>query len=158
MTNSTGGHIRSRGKKSWELKFDLRTDPATGKRQIAYHSFKGTRAEAKAELRRLMTAAENGSRVDPAKTTVAEFFARWECDWAVANVSPKTAERYSELIKTHVRPRIGAARLQKLKPVHLAELYAALLREGRGGDAPTGLAPGQLGTSTDCCIARSVMP
>jgi integrase len=41
-------------------------------------------------------------------------------------------------IVAHVRPRLGNIALQKLRPVHLSELYATLLREGRGdrGHAP----------------------
>jgi hypothetical protein len=38
------GHIRRRGARSWELKFDPGTDPATAVRRIRYHSFKGTKA------------------------------------------------------------------------------------------------------------------
>jgi hypothetical protein len=38
------GHIRSRGENSWELKFDLGRDPATGKRASRYHSFKAPSA------------------------------------------------------------------------------------------------------------------
>jgi hypothetical protein len=35
------GHVRRRGKSSWELKFDLGNDPLTGKRLTRYHSSKG---------------------------------------------------------------------------------------------------------------------
>jgi integrase len=44
------GHVRRRGAKTWELKFDLDADPHTGKRITRYHSFKGTKREAEAEL------------------------------------------------------------------------------------------------------------
>src|SRR5215472_4243568 len=80
------GHIRRRGARSWELKFDLGTDPLTGRRKTAYHSFKGTKREADAELVRLLAAADRGDYVDPAKTTVAEFLDRWE-GWAGTQVS-----------------------------------------------------------------------
>ncbi len=43
---STGGHVRKRGEGTWELKFDLGTDPLTGKRKTRYHNFKGTKPEA----------------------------------------------------------------------------------------------------------------
>jgi len=32
------GHIRRRGERSWELKFDAGNDPVTGKRRIRYAS------------------------------------------------------------------------------------------------------------------------
>jgi integrase len=125
------GHIRRRGEGSWELKFDLGTEPATGKRVTRYHSFKGTKREAHAELTRLLTGANEGTYVDPSKTSLGEFLDRWERDWAAVNVSPKTRERYGELLRCHVRPHIGVVRLQRLKPLNLSELYAKLLRGGR---------------------------
>jgi integrase len=47
-------------------------------------------------------------------------------------VSPKTLERYRQLLKNQIRPHIEQVRIQQLKPVDLNELYAKLLREGRG--------------------------
>src|SRR5580658_7642112 len=111
------GHIRKRGERSWELKFDLATDPLTGKRSTRYHSFKGSKREADAELVRLMAAADRGDYVDPSKATLTEFLDRWE-SWAATQVSAKTLERYKELAAHHIRPRLGASRIQKLKPVN----------------------------------------
>ncbi len=136
------GHIRRRGERSWELKFDLGTAPTTGERLTRYHSFKGTKREAQAELTRLMAAAGDGNYVDASKATVAEYLDRWEQDWAAINVSPKTLERYRELLRNHVRPNLGAIRLQKLRPVDLSELYAKLLRERPGASS---LAPRTVG-------------
>jgi integrase len=127
------GHIRRRGERSWELKFDTGVDALTGKRLTKYHSFKGTKREAQAELVRLMETARQGIYVDPSKATLGDFLDRWERDWAAMNVSPKTSERYAELLRVHIRPHLGALPVQKLQPVHLAELYAKLLREGRPG-------------------------
>ena len=142
----SSGHIRRRGKRSWEIKFDLGRDPATGKRKTQYRSFKGTKREAQAELMRLLNQANEGSYVDPTKTTVAEFLDRWERDWASANVSPKTLERYCGLIYQQIKPHLGQMCIQQLRPVHLNEFYAKLLREGRikgreAGDRPPGLRP-----------------
>lgn len=52
------------------------------------------------------------------------------------------------LTSGHIQPHIGAMPIQKLQPVHLAELYAKLLREGnsqRGKPAITGLSPRTVG-------------
>ena len=38
------GHIRRRGKRSWELKYDV--DRADGRRKTRYKNVKGTRREA----------------------------------------------------------------------------------------------------------------
>jgi integrase len=129
------GHIRRRGERSWELKFDIGRDPATGRRTTRHASFKGTKRAAQAELTRLLAARDAGADVDPTRQTVEQFLQRW-LNWAATNVSPKTAERYGELVHTYVLPRLGAMPVQKLRPTHLVELYAALQSEGsRNGTA-----------------------
>lgn len=128
----SAGHIRRRGAHSWELKFDVGRDPQTGRRRIRYRSFKGTKRGAEIELAKLIAAAATGADVDPTKMTFSDYLDRWERDWAAGNVSPKTLERYVEILRKHVRPRIGGTALQKVKPLTLNELYATLKREGRG--------------------------
>jgi integrase len=125
------GHVRRRGARSWELKFDVGSDGQTGGRITRYASFRGTKRDAEIELAKLITAAANGEQVDPSKLTVNEFLDRWERDWCVGNVSPKTAERYGELLRLHVRPTLGTMKLQKLRPVHLSELYGSLQRDAK---------------------------
>lgn len=88
------GHIRRRGTRSWELKFDLGGDPVTAKRQIRYHSLKGTKKEAEIELARLIAQNAAGEGIAPSKETIAEFAQRWDRDWLSLNVSPKSLERY----------------------------------------------------------------
>jgi Phage integrase, N-terminal SAM-like domain len=123
------GHVRRRGTRSWELKYDAATDPLTGRRRVRYVSFKGTKRDAERELTRLVAQEGAGQGVDPSKATLSEFLDRWERDWAVLHTSPKTFERYSELLRRQVRPHLGHVRIQKLRPVMLADLYAKLMRE-----------------------------
>ena len=60
------GHIRRRGKNSFELKFDAGTDPVTGKRRIRYQSFKGSsKRAAELELARLVSENALGAGLDP---------------------------------------------------------------------------------------------
>jgi integrase len=127
------GHIRRRGEQSWELKYEAGTDPRTGRRVTRYVSFKGTKREAQTELIRLMDAVRRGDHIDPSKVTVSEFLDRWQKDWAANNVSPKTQERFSQLIMHQVQPHLGSMPIQKLRAVHLSELYGRLLRNGRVG-------------------------
>lgn len=138
----TTGHARRRGAKSFELKFDVEADPRTGRRLTKYHSFKGTKREAEAELVRLKAAANRGDYIDPTKTTLGEFLDRWET-WAATQVSAKTLERYRELARHHVRPHLGATRIQRLKTADFAELYGKLQRPKTEDGA--GLAPRTVG-------------
>jgi integrase len=142
------GHIRRRGERSWELKFDTGRDP-TGKRKVRYQSFKGTKREAEIELARLIAQNAVGEGVDPSKETIAKFFERWDRDWASLNVSPKTLERHRQAIRLHIVPHIGALRVQKLRPADLAALYARLAREGAKDGGPL--------ASATICYAHAVI-
>jgi hypothetical protein len=82
------GHVRRRGERSFELKFDCGTDPLTGKRRSRYASFKGTKRAAEIELARLISEHAAGNGIDPTKATVGEFLTTWLADWAKQNVSP----------------------------------------------------------------------
>lgn len=128
------GHIRRRGKRSFEVRFEIGADPVTGKRRTRCHSFKGTKREAQAELVRLIAAVHKGDYVDPSKVTFGEFLGRWET-WIKTQVSAKTVERYTELAEHHLRPHLGNAKLQRLKAVAFAELYGKLQRQKSDGGA-----------------------
>jgi Phage integrase family len=67
------GHIRERSPGSWELRYSLGTDPATGKRQIATATVKGNRKAAERELGRLLHMLDTGEHVDPTRMTVREW-------------------------------------------------------------------------------------
>jgi hypothetical protein len=43
----SGGHIRKRGKNSFEIKYEAGIDPRTGQRITKYASFKGSKREAR---------------------------------------------------------------------------------------------------------------
>jgi integrase len=135
------GHLRQRSPGSWEIKFDAGADPVTGKRKTRYVTVKGGKKAAQAELRRLLSAIDEGRLIEPSKTTLAQFLDRWE-SWAATQVARKTLERYCELLRHHVRPHLGSASIQKLRPVNFAELYGRLQQEKPAG---AGLAPRTVG-------------
>jgi integrase len=105
-------------------------------------SFKGTKREAENELARLIAQHASGGSIDPSRMTVAEFLARWDSDWASLNLGPKSLERYRGIVRLYIVPRIGAVKLQKLRPVHLTGLYADLSRNGGRDGGP--LSPGSV--------------
>ena len=133
------GHVRRRSPGSWEIKFESGVDPATGKRKTAYRSFRGTKRQAGARLVELLNEAACGTLIDYSRETLGAFLTRWLRDWATHHASPKTRERWGQLIDNQVMPRLGGATIQRIKPVHLTELYATLMREGAVGGKP--LAP-----------------
>jgi integrase len=119
------GHITERSPGHWAIILDLR-DSQTGTRKRKWHSFKGTKREAQKECARLITEMNVGAYVEHDKKTLNEFLDTWERDWMAIKVSPKTAERYSELLRTHVRPALGDKRMQSIRAEDLNRLYAQL--------------------------------
>ena len=124
------GAIVRRGRESWRIKYDAGSDPVTGKRLTHYLTVRGTRRRAQEELTRLLRAIDSGNFVDPNKETIAAFFDRWLSDWAALNTSPTTLQRYRGLTENQIKPELGQLPIQKLRPVHLNELYAKLVRDG----------------------------
>jgi integrase len=118
------GHIRERSPGKWAIILDIHDE--RGKRKRKWHSFRGNKREAQGECARLITEMKDGAYVEHDKKCLNEFLDKWERDWAVTNVSPKTAERYSELLRIHVRPRIGAKRIQAIRVEDLNKLYSDL--------------------------------
>ena len=110
------GHIRRRGERSWELKFDTGRDPQTSERITQYRSFKGSKREAQQKLTELMAAVTKGAYVPRSSITVGEHVAerieRWE---QLGKISGKTAERYRELHANQITPHLGTILLQELK-------------------------------------------
>jgi hypothetical protein len=66
------GHIRPRGKNSWEIRTELGRDPATGKRRSAFRTVRGTKREAQVELAKLIASIGKNGYIEPSKVTVAE--------------------------------------------------------------------------------------
>jgi integrase len=137
------GHLKERSPGHWAIVLEQR-DPATGKRKRKWHSFNGTKREAQIECARLISALSGGTYLEPNKTTVAEFLARW-LDHIKSQVSPKTYERYSGLVNKNIVPAIGAVQLSKLKPAQISAAYTQALASGRKDDKDGGLAPRTVG-------------
>jgi integrase len=125
------GHIRKRGRNSWEIKYDI--DRADGQRRTRYRSFKGTRREAQAELTRLLAQAQAGGHVEPRKLTVIEHVRNRVALWAAAGtISANTHERYQQLVDFQLaRFPIGSRPLQKLSTADIEAWHSALRTKGR---------------------------
>jgi integrase len=134
------GHIRQRGARSFELKLDIGKD-AAGKRLTEFRSFRGTKREAQTELAKLIAAVGKGEHVMRSTLTVAEHVAARIEQWAALNKNtPKTTERYHELLANQIRPFIGSAALQRLTAADVEKWHGTLRLSGRK-DGKGGLSP-----------------
>src|SRR5258708_6642592 len=116
----------------------IKEDKKTGKTRIRYrvngarHSetFAGTRKEAEARLRDLLNSADTGQFITPDKITVGAWIDQWIAAGAPGRkkkkVGQRTLERYEELLRVHVKPKLGARPLQQLKATEIDRLYSEL--------------------------------
>ncbi len=133
------GHIRERSPGHWAIIIDLR-DPETGKRRRKWHSFQGPKREAQVECARLISEMNGGTYLEPSKTTFGQFLEHW-LDHVKSQISPRSHERYCEIVRKNIIPALGAVFLNKLRPAQISAAYSKALesgrRDGKGGLAPT---------------------
>jgi integrase len=113
-------------------------DPETGLSKPRWVGGFATEQEAKAARDKARVRARQGQYIDRASITVAAYLDQWLEAHAV-EVKPKTLHDYRHLINRHVRPQIGALRLQAITPARLTKLYRELATSG--GRDGAGLSP-----------------
>jgi integrase len=131
------GHIRQRSPGHWAIVIDIRDE--NGKRRRKWHSFTGTKREAQIECARLVSQLRGGTYLEPSKTTLAEYLEEW-LNHVQMQISPRTFERYSEIVRNNIAPALGSIVLNKLQPPHISQSYTRALangrRDGKGGLSP----------------------
>jgi integrase len=123
------GHIRRRGKRSWQLILPASRDPATGKRRQQSRNVRGTKKDAQVALVRWIHEIETGLdfRHSPThRCRVSEPVARFQ----ITQDARRTAKRrtyasYEEKLRLHVITVIGNVPLAKLRPQHVEQVHAA---------------------------------
>jgi site-specific recombinase XerC len=72
---------------------------------------------------------DKGIFVKATKETLADFIQTW-IDGYKGNITARSYERYSGIVKVHIIPSIGKIPLAKLSPQHIQKLYADKLTAG----------------------------
>ncbi len=134
MTRTTSRSVRRRGSiievqgargVSYKLKFELPAD-ANAERRTRYTTLRGvTRAEAEAELAKLLEKVGKGVDLNAGKQTLAQWIATWLEEYP-PDVSQRTFEGYAELLRVYVIPEIGDQPLAILSTMHIERLYNRL--------------------------------
>jgi integrase len=126
------GNLMRRGENSWLFRYDL--PAANGRRNRKNITLRGTRREAEAQAAKIVAGIADGVHVDSARTTVADHLKAWLN--GPHGLAGKTHERYAQLVTQQVNPHLGGLPLQRLKPAHIADWHAKLLKEGGQNGAP----------------------
>ena len=113
------------------LTVDFGKDPLTGKRRQRGFTYK-TKREAERGRTKKLGEIDKGTAVDRSNQTVAELLDYWLQTHARHHVRPKTYECYEQTIRVHLKPGLGAMRVQKLTPDQVKTFYADKLDAGCG--------------------------
>jgi integrase len=115
------GSVRQRGPTHWQLRWR-----ANGKARSA--TFHGSRGEANQELRRLLRLRDEGANLSGGNETLATYLTGWlDND---TDLSPKTRERYRQLVAQQIVPYLGNRPLRDLRPALIAQWHGELLQRG----------------------------
>ena len=124
--------VTRRGKEYtyWEARVTVGRDPGTG-RQIQ-RSFSGqTQKEVREKMQAAAVSVNEGTYQAPAKLTVGEWLDIWLKDY-LGSVKPFTVRSYSDQVRLHIKPAIGAIKLDALNAHTIQRLYNDLGKEKNG--------------------------
>lgn len=122
------GSLRKRYKNTWSIILDLgyQLDQQTGKlrRRQKWITVRGTRREAERKLSELLHDTNHNQFVEATKLTFGEWLDAW-LDKAVKPPAKRlrTYETYLSVIQRHLKPQLGARRLQQLRAIDLERYY-----------------------------------
>lgn len=108
----------------WEARVTVGRDPGTGK-QIQ-RSFTGkTQAEVRKKMQAAAVELDAGTYQEPERLTLGAWFDTWEAEY-LGDVKPFTVASYHTQIAVHIKPSLGAVRLQALKAPQIQKFYNSL--------------------------------
>lgn len=112
----------------WEGRYSLGLDPVT-KKQIQKSIVGRTQKEVATKLRAAVAAIDAGNFKAPSELTVGDFLDIWLKEYLVA-CKPLTVQTYTEQVKKHLKPALGAYKLDQLGPHEIQRFYNALSASG----------------------------
>lgn len=124
------GSIRQRKDGTWEARFVIGIDPGTGK-EIRRSVYAKTQKEVRKRMTEAVAAINKDDYRQPCKMTLSQWLDIWEKDY-LGGVKPSTAALYKSQIRVHIKPALGATKLEALSPHVIQAFYNKLSREQDG--------------------------
>lgn len=117
----------------WEARYTTGYDPGTGK-QIQRSISGKTQKEVAKKLKEATAAIDAGTYTAPSKMTVGEWLDTWTAEY-LGGVKPLTVSAYKSTINTHLKPGLGAIKLESLNTHTIQGLYNSLCDQEKGDEA-----------------------
>lgn len=118
------GNIRQRSDGRWEARVITGHDPGTGK-AIRRSIYGQTQKEVRQKLSKLTVELDEGTYKNPQKITVGEWLDIWLAEY-LPDVKPRTKDSYASTVKNHIKPALGAIKLEELTTPAIQAFYNRL--------------------------------
>lgn len=112
----------------WEARYTEGIDPGTGK-QIQRSITGKTQKEVSQKLKAKTTSIDDGTYTAPNKMTVGQWLDIWTAEYLGA-VKPRTVDHYKGVVRSRIKPGLGAIKLDALTPHTIQSYYNGLSKEG----------------------------
>lgn len=113
----------------WEARYTAGYDPGTGK-QVQRTITGKTQKEVAQKLAAVVTSIDSGTYIAPSKQTVGQWLDTW-ADTYLVGVKPHTVVSYKAQIANHIKPAIGAVKLEALDTPTIQRFYNQLAKTGQ---------------------------
>jgi integrase len=123
------GYLRQRSIGSWTFTIYLGKD-ANGKPIQMTKTVRGSKAEAQAEMARLVLERDQGVDLRPEVVTFVELANRW-LESKSGDLAPVTFSTYRTLLSVHLLPVLGRMKVRDVRPLHVESVKAAVVNQGR---------------------------
>ena len=117
----------------YEARYTEGFDPGTGK-QIQRSISGKTQKEVAQKLKAAIAALDTGTYIAPCKMTVGEWMDAWSKQY-LGGVKESTVAAYNATIRTHIKPGIGAVRIDALDTNLVQNFYNRLREPTKDRDA-----------------------
>ena len=112
----------------YEARYTEGFDPRTGKQIQRSISDKSKKVVAQ-KLKAALAAIDAGTYKAPCKMTVAQWLDIWVAEY-LNSVKPLTKHNYNKQVQKHLKPALGAARLETLDTHTIQRFYNSLIASG----------------------------
>lgn len=120
----------------WEARYTAGYDPGTGK-QIQRSITGKTQKEVAQKLKAATAAIDAGTYSAPSRMTVGQWLDIWTAEYLGA-VKPRTIDLYKGIVRSRIKPGLGAMKLASLTPHTVQSFYNAI---SKPQNDTVGLAP-----------------
>ena len=115
------GSIRQRKDGTWEARFVTGIDPGTGK-EIRKSVYAKTQRKVRKKMTEAIAALDKDDYREPTKMTLAQWLDIWSNEY-LKGVKPNTVLNYNQHIKNHIKPAMGAIKLDTLNAHTIQKFY-----------------------------------